>query len=210
VQKRTQKITVSIIIAIISITLIGSSFVAMFQPEPQSGLDENQAALEREYQQRKETVATLSKKLEGNQQDIETKIALGNAYYDKSRVTGQLNINEYHEDLQKAIQIYQDVLAVKEDNLVRLKLATSAFLYGDGELAEKTYLELIKSDPQNVEALYGYGVYLFYEKEDPKQAEEMWQKAKALTSDEQIIKRLDEMINRAQGININPSAKKDK
>ncbi len=209
-QKRTQKITVGIIIAVICITLIGSSFVAIFPSDPQSGLDESRAVLEREYQQRKETAATLSKKLEESPHDIETKIALGNAYYDKSRVTGQLNMNEYHEDLQKAIEIYQDVLTVKEDNQVRLKLATSAFLYGDGELAEKTYLNLIKSEPQNVEALYGYGVYLFYEKEDPKQAEEMWQKAKALTSDEQISKSLDEMINRAQGMNIDPNAKTDK
>lgn len=209
-QKRTQKITVGIIIAVICISLIGSSFVAIFKPGAEPSMDQSQAVLEKEYQDRKAKVEVLSKKLEGTPEDIEIKQALGDAYYDKSRITGQLNINEYKEDLQKAMEMYKDVLTLKEDNNVMLKLATSAFLFGDTELAEKTYIDLLKRESENVDALYGYGMYLFYEKDDRKQAEENWQKALSLTTDEQMRIRLEEMITLAKGMNINASEPEDK
>lgn len=206
-QKKTQKVTVAIIIGVISITLIGSSFVAIFQPDEQTNLDQSQAVLEKEYQDRKQTVEALSEKLKEKPEDLALIRALGDAYYDKARVSNQFNVDEYKEDLQKAIEMYQKVLSVNEDNQVLLKLANSAFLSEDDELAEKTYTDLLTKEPDNIEALYGYGMYLFYAKEDAKQAEEKWQKAKSLTQDEQMQSQLEQMINLAQGKNINAGEK---
>lgn len=206
-QKKTQKITVTIIIAVITITLIGSSFVAIFHPDTQTDSGQSQAVLEKEYQDRKQNVETITAKLKDKPDDVELIRALGDAYYDKSIISNQFNADEYQEDLQKAIEMYQKVLAVKEDNEAMFKLATAAFLAGDNDLAEKTYTDLLTREPENVDALYAYGMYLFYVKADSKQAEEKWQKAKSLTEDEQMRSQLDQMINLAQGKNINSGEK---
>ncbi|NLI92912.1 MAG: hypothetical protein GX434_12165 [Peptococcaceae bacterium] len=203
--KKTQRITVIVIIALVCISLIGSSFVAIFQPGTETATSENQAVLQKEYADRKAKVEALTKALEGAPQDLQIRQALGDAYYDKSRITGQLNMNEYNEDLQKAIENYKSVLAAKEDNDVMYKLATSAFLIGDKELAEKTYTDLLNKKADHVDALYGYGMFLFYEKGDYKLAKEKWQKALPLTADESMKKRLQEMISRADGMDISAS-----
>lgn len=208
-QKKTQKIVVTIIIIVISISLIGSSFYAMFTPEPEQNLEaQRQAALEEEYQARKEMVVQLTEAVEKNPENIEAKVVLADAYFDKSIVTGQLNYEEEQgQDLQRAIELYQEVLTQKDDNELMLKLATAAFFQGDTELAEKSYNELLKDDPNNVDALYGYGLLLFYDKQEYGQAEEKWQEALRLTTDEQMKKTLEEMIKVAQGISTNSGDK---
>jgi len=212
VQKRMQKWTVIAIIAILSISLIGSSFVSIFQPGTQDQEQgQSQAVLEKEYEERQEKVEDILKKLEESPQDIQIKQTLGDAYYEKSVITRQLNMNEYKEDLENAIESYQAVLTAKEDNQVLLRLATSAFLLGESELAEKSYTSLVAKEPENVDALYGYGMFLLYDKDDHKQAEEQWKKALALTTDEQMKIRLQEMVTLVEGMNIdNTSEQKDK
>ncbi|KUO61916.1 MAG: hypothetical protein APF84_04590 [Gracilibacter sp. BRH_c7a] len=200
-QKKTQKWTVTAIIVIISISLLGSSFVAMFSPSDDPSPEaQRQEALEREYLERQERVQELTKSVEENPGNIETQIELADAYFDKSRVTGQLNYDEYEEDLQKAVELYQGVLNEQEDNDIMLKLATAAFLLGDTELADNTYIELLAAEPQNVDALYGHGLLLFYNKQEYQQAEEKWQEALKITTDEQMKTRLEEMIQVVQGV----------
>lgn len=208
-QKKTQKWTIVIIIVIISVTMIGSGFMAIFpSSSEQTAEDQRQQIMQKEYNDRKQIVEVLNTKLKESPEEIETLLALGDAYYEKSRVTVQMNINEYKEDLQKAIEMYQKVLAQKEDNSVMLKLAASAFLLGDSEVAEQTYLNLLQKEPENIDALYGYGMFLFYEKEDAKQAEEKWQKALDMVTDDQLKKRLEEMIALAKGINTSTNEQK--
>jgi len=200
---------VIVIIALISITLIGSSFVAIFQPGNQAtAADQNQKILLNEYNDRKQIVDLLSKKLEKAPSDVETQLALGNAYYDKFSVSKELNLDEYKLDLTNAIKMYQEVLKNKEDNGVLLKLANSALLAEDSELAGKTYQELLQKDPTNPEGLYGNGMYLFYLKEDYQQALLNWQKALSLTNDQELKQRLGEMIARVQGMDINSNQTK--
>ncbi len=210
-QKRTQKWTVGIIVAIISFTLIGSSFVSIFQPGmEQDEQNQSQQILEKEYNERKQIVEALTAKLEGNPEDSDTKLALGDAYYDKAIVTAQLNVKEHKEDLGKAKEMYRQVLAKEESSDVMLKLATTAFLLGDSELAEKTYNKILQKEPENSGALYGYGMFLFYEKDDHQQAQELWQKALGLTTDEYLQQRLEEMITLAKGMELNPNEAEDK
>ena len=210
-QKRIQKWTVTVIIVVISITLLGSSFVAMFSPSQDPSPEaQTQETLEREYLARQEKVQQLIEAIEANPNNIEAQIVLADAYFDKSRVTGQLKYDgEYEEDLQQAIELYQDVLSKQDDNEVMLKLATAAFLLGDTELAESTYTGLLKEEPQNIDALYGYGLLLFYNKQEYRQAEEKWQEALRITTDEQMQARLEEMIKVAQGINSNASEQEE-
>lgn len=206
-QKRTQKWTVTAIIVIISITLLGSSFVAMFSPSQDPSPEaQTQEALEIEYLARKERVQELTGTMEVNPDNIEAQMALADAYFDKSRVTGQLKYDgEYEEDLQQAVELYQSVLSKQENNEVMLKLATAAFLLEDTELAEITYTKLLTEEPENIDALYGYGLLLFYNKQEYRQAEEKWQEALKITTDEQMQARLEEMIKVVQGINSNAS-----
>ncbi len=206
-QKRTQKWTVTAIIIVISITLLGSSFVAMFSPSQDPSPEaQAQEALEREYLARQERVQQLIKAMESKPDNIEAQIVLADAYFDKSRVTGQLKYDgEYEEDLKQAVELYQGVLSKQDNNEVMLKLATAAFLLGDTELAEETYTELLKGEPKNIDALYGYGLLLFYNKQEYRLAEEKWQEALRISTDEQMQARLEEMIKVAQGINQNAS-----
>ncbi len=211
VQKRTQKWTVTAIIVIISITLLGSSFVAIFSPsQNQSPEAQTQEALEREYLARQERVQQLIEAVESNPDNIEAQIILADAYFDKSRVTGQLNYeDENQEDLQNAVELYQGILSKQDNNEIALKLATAAFLLGDTELAESTYTKLLTEEPENIDALYGYGLLLFYNKQEYEQAEEKWQEALKITTDEQMQARLEEMIKVVQGINLNASEQEE-
>lgn len=199
-QRKTQKWTVIIIIAVICITLVGSTFVA-FQLDPQQTAEmQNQEILKNEYNVRQQTVEALTAKLQGDPDNTDNQRALGDAYYQKAQITAQLNINEHQEDLQKAIEMYQMILAKQEDNDASLKLANTAFLAGDSKLAGETYSTLLAKEPENVEALYGYGMYLFYDKGDSLQAGENWQKALNLTDDEQLKPLLQSMIDQAREI----------
>lgn len=199
--KKSQKITVGIIIGIICISLIGSTFYAISLPGSDNTEDtQGQEALEQEYNQRKQAVVELSAALEKSPEDVEAQLALADAYYRKASTTIELNDEEYQEDLQNAITYYQKVLAQKDDNDVRLKLAISAFLSRDSDLADETYKELIEKEPQNVDVLYWYGMFQFYSKEDYKKAEQYWQTALKYNTDEKMKTKLEEMIARAQDI----------
>ncbi|NLO97984.1 MAG: hypothetical protein GX091_07940 [Peptococcaceae bacterium] len=202
-RNKNQKIIVVIIIALLCVALIGSSFVAIFHPGMDTSEDDGQRALTNEYNQWKQTVDILKQKSAENPDDLQTKIDLGNAYYLKSRVTAQLNINEYREDLKKAIEIYQDILQTKEDSDIQLKMANAAFLLGDTGLAEEAYEDLLQKEPENPEVLFGYGMYLLYFKDDYEQALMYWRKALPLVEDEDFRQNLQDMISQAEEIGKN-------
>lgn len=195
---------VIIIVAVLSISLIGTSFAAIFVPEDDQ-IAQDIEAIQQEYEVRKQITEHLSQKVEENPDDLEAQIALADAYYSKAAVSAQINIQEYQQDLQTAIDIYQQVLTEQQDNIVLLKLAHTAFLAGNSEVAEKSYTELLNKEPENIDGLYGYGMYLFYDKEDPQQAATNWQKALSLTTDENYKRVLEEMIEIAQAITLDSS-----
>ncbi|NLM20522.1 MAG: tetratricopeptide repeat protein [Peptococcaceae bacterium] len=197
-RSKTQKITVIIIIAVLSLALIGSSFYAIFLPGVDSSENSGQQALVNEYNQWKQAVDLLNQRLAENPNDLQAKIDLGDAYYAKSEVTAQLDIDEYKEDLTNAIKMYQDVLQAKEDDNIRLKMANAAFFIGDVELASTTYEKLVANQPENPEVLFGYGMCLLYLKDDYKQALQYWRQALPLVEDQAFKEYLQEMINLAE------------
>ena len=207
-KNKFQRWAVIVIVAVLSISLIGTSFVAIFRPDDGQTATDTEA-IQQEYEQRKQITEVLSQKVEENPEDLEAKIALGDAYYSKAAVSVQINVQEYQQDLQSAIDLYQQVLEKTQDNEVLLKLANTAFLAGNNEVAEKSYTELLAREPENIDGLYGYGMYLFYEKEDPKQAAANWQKALNLTTDENFKKALQEMIDIAESIDLDSLEEQD-
>lgn len=208
--KKFQRWTIIFIVAVLCISLIGTSFVAIFVPDDnqdQTAVDTE--IIRQEYEQRKQITELLSQKVAENPDDLDAKIALADAYYSKAAVSVQINVQEYQQDLQSAIDLYQQVLEKTQDNEVLLKLANTAFLAGNNEVAEKSYTELLAREPENIDGLYGYGMYLFYEKEDPKQAAANWQKALNLTTDENFKKALQEMIDIAESIDLDSLEEQD-
>ena len=202
-RSRTQKITVIAIIVILCVALIGSSFYAIFLPDEDLAEDPGQQALVNEYNQWQQAVDLLNQRLAENPTDLQAKIDLGDAYYAKSEVTAQLNVDEYKEDLINAIKMYQDVLQAKEDDNIRLKMANAAFFVGDAELASSTYEELLANQPENPEVLFGYGMCLLYLKDDYKQALHFWRQALPLVEDQAFKEYLQEMINLTEGMESN-------
>ncbi|NLL52408.1 MAG: tetratricopeptide repeat protein [Peptococcaceae bacterium] len=202
-RSRTQKITVIAIIVILCVALIGSSFYAIFLPDEDLAEDPGQQALVNEYNQWQQAVDLLNQRLAENPTDLQAKIDLGDAYYAKSEVTAQLNVDEYKEDLINAIKMYQDVLQAKEDDNIRLKMANAAFFVGDAELASSTYEELLANQPENPEVLFGYGMCLLYLKDDYKQALHYWRQALPLVEDQAFKEYLQEMINLTEGMESN-------
>lgn len=197
---KAKKWTVAFIIGIISITLVGSSFVAIFHPGMEDPEKLKQEALQIEYDERLERIEQLTKAAAENPENLGIQISLADAYFEKSRVTRQINYQEYKEDLQNAVKLYQEALSKEIDNEVMLKLATAAFLLEDTELADRTYKDLLAREPENAEALYGYGLLLFYHKKDYRQAEAKWQEAYRLTDDALMKSSLEEMIQVVKGI----------
>ncbi len=210
-KQRYQKITVIAIIAIVSISLIGTSFVAIFLPDDTLTQESQDAIiLQKEYDSRKEIVLQLDKKLAENPDDTEAQLALADALLDKSRVSSRVNAEEFAEDLRQAIDLYRAALEKNEDTGVMHKLAIAAFWFGDNDLSESTYKQLLALEPQNADALFGYGMLLFYNVKDYKQAEEKWQQGLSLVTDEQQKKEFEDMLSLVKVINANANEPKSK
>lgn len=208
-QRKTQKITVYIIIGLVCLSLIGTSF-SLFMPQVDSTSgdgNQEQTALEQEYSTRTQVVEQLNETLQSKPEDLETIVSLADAYYSKSHISIEFNEEEYKEDLKNAVVYYQKALTKEVDTEISLKLAASAFLLSTSDttdqtysdLAEQTYTSVLKKEPQNVDALYGYGMYLFYVKQDYPQAKQHWQTALKYNSDEELKTQLEDMIALAEG-----------
>ncbi|UWG97226.1 hypothetical protein LPY66_20580 [Dehalobacter sp. DCM] len=206
-RKRTQKLAVYVIIGMVCISLIGTSFVFFMPPADDAVNGESPSALEQEYNARVQAVEQLKVTLQSKPEDLQTIVALADAYYKKSQLSIELNEEEYKEDLNNAVHYYQEALTKEEDTEVSLKLAASAFLLSTADatnqtyaaLAEKTYKEILKKEPHDVDALYGYGMYLFYVKQNYTQAKEYWQTALKYNTDEEMKSNLEDMIGLAEG-----------
>lgn len=209
-RRKGQKFTIGIIIGIICLTLIGSTFVAVFRPGGSDSDSYNEEVVLKEYNQRKEKVEILKSKVEENPENIELQLELADAYFNKSQISGQFDQKEFKEDLTMAVKWYKAVLDKKEDagNEVRFKLATAAFLAGDDELADNTYKEILEKEPDNVQVRYAYGMFLFYNQKKYEDAIAEWEAALEKTEDEEMKGKLQEMISIARGAMASGSGKK--
>lgn len=201
--KKTQKITVGIIVALITITLVGTSFSAVFVPGQSQNEEADTEAIKAEYQKRKEIAAELEESLKKNPDNMRLKLALADAYFEKANISRQFNYQEFNQDLVRAIELYQQYLdeselEQQEYTEISLRLAAAAFFLGDKELAEKTYKGILEQNPNNFDALYGYGLFLFYSQENYQEAINQWELALKNTVDDTIKQQIQEMIKTAK------------
>jgi len=175
--------------------MIGSSFYAIFLPSnDDSKYTYNKEAVEEEYKARKEKVEYLIAKTKEDPENVDLKIALADAYFEKSELSNQLFYDEYKDDINKSVEIYQSVLSEKEDSGTMLKLATAAFYQENYDLAEETYQKVLEKE-DTFEVHYSYGMFQFYARKNYDEAISEWQKALKLASNEDNKENVQKMID---------------
>lgn len=103
----------------------------------------------------------LNQQIRTNPNDIQLQQDLGNSYYDLGTAARTEAPNEAKSDYIQATVYYQNVLKTKQDINVLTDMATAAFYSGQNDLAEKSYQEAIKQNPNFQQALFNYGVYQY-------------------------------------------------
>lgn len=172
VQKRTQKLTVYVIVGLLIISLVGTSFMFLGDMRPTVG---------KNYQ---DQINSLKQALEANPQDTQTRLALADMYYDWGMQTLSQDMKEENlaattSILQQAVTEYQEVLKTEKNVSILVDMATAAFYTSQNELADQTFQEALQEDPNFYNGLYNYGVFL-YSQGDYGKAIEQWEKALAL------------------------------
>ncbi|AGA70879.1 hypothetical protein Desdi_3493 [Desulfitobacterium dichloroeliminans LMG P-21439] len=189
-RKKSQKVTVYVIVALLVISLVGSSFVMFFGDTgnaPVAGSNESQ-------------IDSLNKALEANPQDAQTRLILANSYYDWAFQTLGGNTPEKAGAIfQQAVVEYQEVIKSEKNVNILVDMATAAFYGGQDELAEQTFQEALQMDPKFLNGLYNYGIFLMYAKEDYGAAIAQWEKALTIENlSEENKQRLESSIKLAQ------------
>ncbi|MEA5022799.1 hypothetical protein SDC9_13132 [bioreactor metagenome] len=171
-QKKTQKLTVYVIVGLLIISLVGTSFMFLGDMRPTVG---------KNYQ---DQINSLKQALEANPQDTQTRLALADTYYDWGMQTlsqdmAEENLATTTSILQQAVTEYQEVLKTEKNVNILVDMATAAFYTSQNELADQTFQEALQEDPNFYNGLYNYGVFL-YSQGDYGKAIEQWEKALAL------------------------------
>lgn len=214
-KKKSQRILVTILVALIALSMLGSGFFAYFggsvqntNPNGSQSDGKQPAASEQvsqeEYQRQKSLVDSLSQQAKATPSNIDVQKRLGDAYFGLAVAATNVNPAEAQEDLGKAIEAYQAFLKVKKDINVLLDMANAAFYVNDYDLAEKSFQEVLAIEPNNYNGLYSYGLFLFEAKQDYAGAIEQWQKALAVNPNSPDAEQLKGLIADTQSKLANP------
>ncbi|MDR0434509.1 MAG: hypothetical protein LBH21_05525 [Gracilibacteraceae bacterium] len=196
---RRRKIFTIVIIVLVSLTMLGSGFVALFSiPESSGGQETELQLLEEEYGQRRQLAANLSQSAENKPENRELRLALADAWLDVYILAGYLGKEETDGALNKALDLYAELTAAATDSAIQLKYATAAFYNRDFALTGELLTDLLAREPENVDALVIYGQYLFYGESDYDRAETAWQDALALARDDSERSLLEYYISLVQ------------
>jgi len=198
--RKKQRVLAIIMTAVMIFAMVGATVFSYFfgayqyaeeQPATGSQNTENtQPAPQDGYPELKQLVAELNQQLEAEPDNIDLWTDLGNAYYDLAVAALEANPEEVADDLHQAVDVYQYVLQSRQDVNVMLDLATAAYYLGDDALAEASFQDALKEQPNNYYALYNYGMFLHDAKQDLTGAIEQWEKALALNPQDEQLKAL--------------------
>lgn len=101
--------------------------------------------------------------LKNNPQDLQTLIALGNAYFDTNQ-------------FDQAIEVYTQALKIDPQNAnVRTDLGIMYRRKGDSDRAIAEFRRAAQDDPKHVNSRYNLGVVLLHDKGDLKGAISAWE-----------------------------------
>ena len=182
--------------------MVGSGLLVFFfqgdEPAPGSSAATQQLAnAEAEYQDQKSRIDAMVQQVEKDPENVPLQTALGDEYFDAGMTAQMVEPTEMQENFSKAVEAYQKVLETDKNPDIMVNLATAAFYSEDIELAEKSYQEALEINPDSLNGLINYGLFVAYAKQDLTGAIEQWQKALPLaqSSDKEQIQAL---IDQAQ------------
>lgn len=145
-------------------------------------------------------IKSLEETLAQNPEEKDTRLTLANLYYDWGMQTYfNGSVEEANQHFEKAITNYEEVLKAGQDVNVLVDMATAAFYSGKDELAEEKFQEALAIQPDFLNGLYNYGVFLMYAKEDFGGAIAQWEKALEIEGlSEEVKANLQQNIQVAQ------------
>lgn len=143
---------------------------------------------------------SLEEVLAQNPEDKDARLNLANLYYDWGMKTYMNGSQEEAKGyLDKAIANYEEVLKDGQNVNVLVDMATAAFYGGKEDLAEEKYQEALEVQPDFLNGLYNYGVFLMYAKENYGGAIAQWEKALEIeTLSEEVRANLQQNVQIAQ------------
>jgi cytochrome c-type biogenesis protein CcmH/NrfG len=122
-------------------------------------------------------ILTYLQQLDRDPSDSDTRLKLANLYYNLRLQTG----NPTYALL--AIKHYEDLLQTKADNLdVRTDLAASYFYSGQTDKAIEQTLEVLKRDPNKIQANFNLGIIYWQGRRDYQAAARQFEKVIELTA----------------------------
>ena len=201
-KKQTQRIFAGVLAVLISIAMIGSAVIGYFVSGNGATAGSNSSSTTAnataDYQAQKLRLEAMVKQAQKDPNNEPLQSALGNEYYNAGVAAQEVAPAEVQENFKHAAEAYQNVLKTKKDVNVMVDLATSAFYSGDNELAEKSYKEALVLEPNFLNGLINYGIFLSQAKQDWAGALNLWQKALPLAEKSSDKAQIQAMIDQAQ------------
>ncbi|WP_434510926.1 tetratricopeptide repeat protein [Desulfitobacterium sp. AusDCA] len=166
--RKKHRIIAIIIVALVSLSMIGSTFVLFFTNSSSgasaSGSGNNANS---QVQGLQSQIDSLNQGLKSNPQDTNLRLSLANAYYDMGMLQLDSSQEQAAASLKQAVAAYQEVAKTNKDDVnVLVDLATAAFYSGDNTLAETTFKQALTLKPDFFNALLNYGYFLMNAKGD--------------------------------------------
>ncbi|HVJ49146.1 tetratricopeptide repeat protein [Desulfitobacterium sp.] len=168
---KKHRTTAIIIVALVSLSMIGSSFALFFSDTPgtpTATAANSKNSADSQVQSLQSQVDGLNQAVKANPQDPNLHLSLANSYYDLG--IAQLNSKQDQAataSLKQATNEYQEVLKSKKDDVnIMVDMATAAFYGGDNTLAETTFKQALAIKPDFLNALLNYGIFLMEAKGD--------------------------------------------
>lgn len=194
-----------IIVALVSISMIGSTFVLFFSDSPVTQTAAQTAnPADSQIADLQSQVDAFNQALEKNPEDTNLRLNLADKYYDLG--LAQLSSSQDQSiaeaattNLKQAVAQYQEVLKVNKDDVnVLVDMATAAFYSGDNTLAESTFQHVLAIKPDFYNALVNYGIFLIEAKSDYIGAIEEFNKALNTNPSPESAQQLNNLISYAQ------------
>lgn len=176
--RKNQKVIAIVIAVLVSLSMIVPSFALLFTSSDNSNAvysnNGNAAAIQGFQNQ----ISTLTQTLSANPEDTAARLNLANAYYDLAMAyLGGDTPEQAGPIFKQAIAEYQEVVKTRKDVNVLVDMATAAFYAGEDDLADKTFKEALAVQPNYLNALVNYGIFLLNAKNDYQGAMAQWNTA---------------------------------
>ncbi|TGE36576.1 hypothetical protein E4K67_19235 [Desulfosporosinus fructosivorans] len=201
-KKRTQRISAGILAVLVSIAMVGSGLLVFFfsgDDENPTGTSASQTAnATAEYQAQKLRIDAMVQQSKVDPENVPLQTALGNEYYNAGVAAQTVAPAEVKENFSKAVEAYQIVLKTNKDPNIIVDMATSAFYSENYDLADKSFKEALAIQPNFINALINYGIFLSQAKQDWAGALNQWQKALPLAQKSSDKEQIQAMISQAE------------